>query len=395
MSPVTAFRWTLHSVVVAVGFAVAGCAHQSLGDVDRHAEDLASRTLIVDTHIDVPYRLHRHPEDVGRATERGEFDYPRAREGGLDVAFMSIYVPAAVDVAGNARTLADTLIDDMHALAAEQPQRFALATCSADVEVLHGSERVALALGMENGAPIAGDLANLDHYRARGIRYITLTHSHANHLADSSYDDEVRWSGLSPFGETLVVAMNRRGVMVDVSHVSDAAFHDVMNIAEAPVIASHSSLRHFTPGFERNLSDDMVRAIGANGGVVHITFGSAFLTAEANAFDPRDGAGRAYPYAGVDVVIDHVDRAVALAGIDHVGLGSDFEGVGDTLPIGLKDVSDYPNLIAGLVRRGYADDEIEKILGGNLMRVWRQVESYGEANGYPPLCAQADAQPDS
>jgi membrane dipeptidase len=198
-----------------------------------------------------------------------------------------------------------------------------------------------------------------------------------------------------------------------VSHLSDRAFWQVMELSSAPVVATHSSLRHFVPGFHRNMSDEMVAALGRNGGVVQINFGSSFVTAEARAYsdamtaavkafagteEPRydDPAVRAfaaryraehpYPYAKLEDVLNHVDRAVALAGIEHVGLGSDYDGVGDTLPVGLKDVSSYPNLIAGLAARGYDDERISMILGGNLMRVWSEVEAVAAAQGFPTAC---------
>lgn len=379
-----------------------------------HARELAHRYLIVDTHVDVPYRLYKNnDEDVSRATADGEFDFPRAREGGLDALFMSIYIPAEVDQAGQARQFADDLIDGVTNLTEDHPEQFALATCTTDVLAAKAQGLVAMPMGMENGGPIAGDLENLDHFRERGIRYITLAHSKSNHISDSSYDDNERWGGLSDFGRRLVPAMNERGVMVDVSHISDAAFWQVMELSRTPVIASHSSLRHFTPGFRRNMDDDMVRALGRTGGVIQINFGSGFLTARAHDYssaveeasstlratpgiaedDPRlinfvneYRAAHPYPYASVDDVLDHIDRAVRLAGIDHVGLGSDFDGVGDSLPRGLEDVGHYPNLVAGLLRRGYRDDEIARILGGNLMRVWREVETYAAESGYPPLC---------
>ena len=402
------------SLVLLLG----ACAQQeprSELDLEARAGQLARELLIVDTHIDVPYRLHDQdpPEDVSQATPSGDFDYPRAIAGGLDALFMSIYIPASVDEAGGATELADTLIDEVEALAAAHPNKFAVATCSADVVAAKAAGLVAMPLGMENGGPIAGNLANLDHFRERGIRYVTLAHSKSNHISDSSYDENEQWNGLSPFGETLIPAMNERGVMVDVSHITDAAFRDVIALSKVPVIASHSSLRHFTPGFHRNMADDMVRALGDNGGVIQINFGSSFLTAEARAYSDRQQAAfrslladtgmapddprvasfaeayraeNPYPFADVDDVLDHIDRAVELAGIDHVGLGSDYDGVGDSLPVGLKDVSTYPNLVAGLLRRGYDEEEVGKILGGNLMRVWREVEAYASAAGYPPTC---------
>ena len=382
-------------------------------DTAAQAERLAQRHLIVDTHIDVPYRLYRNNDvDISRATEDGDFDYPRARAGGLDALFMSIYVPADVDDAGEAKPFAEDLVDGVRNLTEDHDEKFALATCTTDVLSAKAEGLIAMPMGMENGGPIAGDLANLDHFRERGIRYITLAHSRSNHISDSSYDENERWGGLSPFGRELVPAMNERGVMIDVSHITDAAFWQVLELTEVPVIASHSSLRHFTPGFHRNMSDEMVRALGDNGGVIQINYGSGFLTREAREYADAMSAARAamvaagvaeddprltgfseryraenpYPYADLEDVLDHIDRAVRLAGIDHVGLGSDYDGVGDTLPVGLKDASSYPNLVEGLLRRGYDEPEIAKILGGNLMRVWHQVETYAAESGYPPLC---------
>jgi membrane dipeptidase len=272
-----------------------------------------------------------------------------------------------------------------------------------------------MAMGMENGGGIDGNLANVAYFADRGIRYVTLAHSKSNHIADSSYDDNEQWNGLSEFGRTLIPEMNRQGVMVDVSHVSDPAFWQVLELAAVPVIASHSSLRHFTPGFERNMSDEMVTALGENGGVVQINFGSSFLTKTARDYSNATQAAieqfrsdehaaadeealknfmaqyqaeNPYPFATVDDVLDHIDRAVALAGIDHVGIGSDYDGVGPTLPVGLEDVSRYPNLVTGLLGRGYSEGDVVKILGGNLMRVWAAVEAYAAAAGHPPRCSQ-------
>jgi membrane dipeptidase len=407
--------------IVAV-LALAGCGQPSGGavaadaavepDAQQLAQQLARQFLIVDTHIDVPYRLHMAFEDVSQAAG-GDFDYPRAVEGGLDALFMSIYIPAGIDEAGGARAFAHKLIDDVEALTRDHPDKFAPASCAADVLRAKEQGLIAMPLGMENGGPLEGTFDVLDEFRDRGISYITLAHSKSNHISDSSYDTDERWGGLSPFGRELIPAMNQRGVMIDVSHISDAAFWQVIELSEAPVIASHSSLRHFTPGWTRNMDDDMVRALGKNGGVIQLSFGSIFLTAEAVRYsearsaalaelraqpditddDPRLASFAAdylaqhpYPFANLDDVLDHFDRAVELAGIDHVGIGSDYDGVGDTLPIGLKDVSTYPNLIAGLRGRGYDEAAIEKILGGNLMRVWQEVEAFATAAGYPPLC---------
>ncbi len=376
-------------------------------------KQLAERYLIVDTHIDAPHRLFKQWEDVTQATASGDFDYPRAAAGGLDAAFMSIYIPATVDLAGQAAERADELIGLVEKMVADAPDKYAIATCVADLGRIRNSGRIALPMGMENGAPIAGDFDNLRRFRDRGIRYVTLAHSRANHISDSSYDDFERWQGLSPFGKSLVPEMNRQGVMIDVSHLSDRAFWQVLELTQTPVLATHSSLRHFTPGFHRNMSDEMVVALGKSGGVVQISFGSDFLTPVAQAYraasrkaalaytfnnqmaedDPRraDFLDRyrrehPYPYATLDDVLDHIDRAVALAGIDAVGLGSDYDGVGDSLPVGLKDVSTYPNLIAGLLERGYTTADIEKILGGNTLAVWRAAEDFAARHGNAPAC---------
>ncbi|HET6604364.1 MAG TPA: dipeptidase [Xanthomonadaceae bacterium] len=372
---------------------------------DSRAHRLAREALIVDTHIDVPYRIHEAWVDVTVATPGGDFDYPRARSGGLDVAFMSIYTPAELAAPAENRQLAHELIDSVEALVGRAPDRFAIVTSPDQVERLRGGERILLALGMENGSPIV-ELDDLHAFHARGVRYVTLAHGRSNALSDSSYDKQRPWDGLSPFGMEVVTRMNRLGMMVDVSHLSDAAVTDVLEASRAPVIATHSSARRFTPGFERNLSDELIGAIARGGGVVHINFGSSFLTAKANAwYRGRDAAREAwskrtgkptqgpdadafteryreqhpFPYAELSHVLDHIDHVAELAGIDHVGIGSDFDGVGDSLPTGLKSVADYPALVAGLLERGYSEQDVRKILGGNLMRVWRAVDKVAAA----------------
>lgn len=387
----------------ALAFAVVTSAAAFADKYDDRAVELTQKYLLVDTHIDVPYRIKNHWEDVTAATKKGEFDYPRAKAGGLDIPFMSIYVPAKVEAEGGAKALADSLIDGVEAMVFRAPEKFAKVASVAEMKAAQAQGKVGLALGIENGAPIEGKLDNLQHFYDRGVRYITLAHSKTNHISDSSYDLNRPWKGLSPFGAELVEAMNRLGVMVDISHVSDEAFYEVMEVTKVPVIASHSSLRHFVPGFERNMDDKMVKALGKNGGVLMLNFGSAFVSAEANAAgkaaskarsdfakslgaernDPRVLAYKAayeekfpFPFASVEMVADHVDRIVKLAGIDSVGIGSDYDGVGDTLPLDLKDVSSYPNLVAELLRRGYKEKQIEKFLGGNLIRVLSEVEAY-------------------
>lgn len=392
-------------------FILAACDNNPQGiapSADEKAVALAHDLLIVDTHIDVPYRLAEHFEDVTQATPGGDFDYPRAKAGGLDVAFMSIYTPAEYEFegAGKATHHANAMIDLVENIVARAPKRFVIARSTQDVQAAKNAGKIALPLGMENGAPIAGNMENLYHFYERGVRYITLAHSKANHIADSSYDTEYLNGGLSPFGVALVHEMNRIGMMIDVSHISDDAFWAVLKESAVPVIASHSSARHFTPGFERNMSDEMISTLGRAGGVIMINYGSAFLTEEANAYGGKQAAAyedwlrlngvadndaakdafakryrseNPYPYASLSDVLDHVDHVVALAGIDAVGIGSDYDGVGDSLPTGLKDVASYPNFVEGLLKRGYSESDIAKILGTNLMRVWKTVEDYARS----------------
>ena len=377
------------SVIAALGLQTQAA------DFSQQANKIAQSQLIIDTHIDVPYRLHDDWEDVTKATKRGEFDYPRAKSGGLNAPFMSIYIPSSYEKKGGGFLLANQLIDNMEALVGRAPDKFAMAYHSTDLAKHFKEGKISLALGMENGTPIEGKLENLQHFYNRGIRYITLAHSESNHIADSSYDLRRQWKGLSPFGKELVKAMNETGIMVDISHVSDEAFYQAVAISKVPVIASHSSLRAFVPGFERNMDDKMIKALAKNGGVIQINFGSAFVVSAANQWGlQRDGAFKAsgqtdkdaftaeykkqnpYPFASLEKVLDHIDYVKKLVGIDYVGIGSDFDGVGDSLPEQLKDVSMYPNLIRGLLERGYTQKEIEKVLSGNTLRVWRAVEDY-------------------
>jgi membrane dipeptidase len=391
-------------IVLAVSGLLFGPAARS---DDPKQEDstvgLAHQYLLIDTHIDVPDRLEGHWEDVSRATQNGDFDYERARLGGLDVPFMSIYTPAESEAEGTSFTLANRLIDRVEALAGRAPEKFALVRTPAEAEQAHARGLIGLAMGMENGAPIDGRLDNLAFFRNRGISYITLTHSLSNHISDSSYDEQRPWKGLSPFGREVVAEMNRQGIMVDISHVSDEAFYQVLELSRVPVIASHSSARHFTPGFERNMSYEMIRALAAKGGVIMINFGSSFLTGEAarwfeqmkearekyleqNHFDEHGQEAELFqktyrkdhpfPYADLDDVLAHFVHVIDLVGVAHVGIGSDFDGVGDSLPEGLKDVSQYPRLVGKLQEQGYSAADIESILGGNLLRVWRAVEDY-------------------
>jgi len=366
------------------------------------ARELARKHLIIDTHQDVPYRLRKKMEDISQLTTGGNFDYPRAREGGLDAVFMAVFIPPEYETKGGAFGVANEQIDMVEGFAGDWPDKFVLARSVADVRRQFGDGRISVAMGIENGAPIEGNLANVKYFHDRGIRYITLAHSRCNHICDSSFDEERKWNGLSPFGRKLVLEMNRLGMIVDVSHVSDEAFYQILDVSKAPVVATHSSCRHFTPGWERNMDDEMIKLLAKKGGVIQITFGSGFVNGPFN----REFSGRMehiarhirthglkgkekdkyaeeyikqHPIENADVadVAAHIDYAVKLVGIDHVGLGSDFDGVGDNLPNGLRDVSCYPNLICELLKMGYTEQDIIKICSENFLRVWSEVERIG------------------
>ncbi len=404
---------TKSTILTFAVMALMACQNNSVKTENSPPQSISSaeistKYIIADLHVDVPYRLEENYADVTVATEDGDFDYPRAKSGGLDAPFMSIYIPAEIEATGGDSTaVANKLIDSVEAIVNSAPNKFALAYSTDQVKDNFSKGLISLPMGMENGAPIAGDLRNLKHFYDRGIRYITLSHSLSNHISDSSYDEARPAKGLTKFGKKLVTAMNITGVMVDVSHISDLAFYDVMATSQTPVIASHSSARKFTPGFERNMDDNMIKLLAANGGVIFINFGSTFVSQtsiesyavykaamdqflqannlkedsdEAKSFTESYRKANPFPFADLNDVLDHFDHVVKLAGIDHVGIGSDYDGVGDSLPTGLKDVSTYPNLIDGLLNRGYSEADIAKILSGNLMRVWQQVEVFAANN---------------
>lgn len=376
------------------------------------ADELAHRYIIVDGHVDFPYRLKDENFQPTKEFEKlpiestgGDFDYVRAKKGGLSAPFMSIFIPTSYQEKGGAKELADSLIDMVNGVIKLHPDKFAPGFSPRQIEENFKQGKISLPMGMENGAPLL-ELSDVAYFHQRGIRYVTLTHGTDNLIGDSSYDLTGTWNGLSPYGREVVLEMNRQGIMVDISHVSDATFYQTIGLTKAPLIASHSSCRTYTPGFERNMNDNMIRALGRNNGVIMINFGSDFLDGEVSknrkemwdklrpVFEEKGispYSEQAKPiiekfkkdfgkplFSDVEMVANHIDHVVELIGIDHVGLGSDFDGVGDSLPEGLKDASAYPNLIYVLLKRGYTEEDIEKICYKNLFRVWREVERISE-----------------
>jgi membrane dipeptidase len=364
--------------------------------------------LVIDTHADTPQRLFFEPAfDLGVRSEAGHLDVPRMREGGLDAVFFSIWVPATTTgAAAVKRALA--LIDETREAVRLHARDLALATTAAEIRRSQADGRIAILMGVEGGHMIDDDLRILRSYAALGVRYLTLTHTRNTSWADSSGDTPVH-GGLTPFGREVVLELNRLGMMVDVSHVSDKTFYDALAVSRAPAIASHSSCRAIS-GHARNMTDDMLRALATAGGVVMINYHAPFLSdAYRLATQDEDAAARtrevnracgddeACAIAGVDrmnrglmrsgqlpevrweAIVDHIDHAVKVAGVDHVGLGSDFDGA--TMPIGMEDVSRLPLLTDALLKRGYTETDVVKILGGNFLRVMERVETYGLRTG--------------
>ena len=376
---------------------------QNTFDIKQKAIELAHKYLIIDTHIDVPYRLQIDNEDISKKTKRGHFDYERAKEGGLDAVFMAVYIPADFEQKGGGKKFAEGLISNVNEIINKNPDKFSAASLSEEIKMNFGTNKISVLMGMENGTGLEDDINNVEYFFNKGVRYITLTHSKCNRICDSSYDEERKWNGLSAFGEKVIAEMNRLGMIIDISHVSDSAFYDILKLSKAPVVATHSSCRHFTPDWERNMSDEMIKSLVENNGIIMINFGSIFINSEfrkrsdqthkelvqflkdknikygdTSARNLVDEYFRINNLKNVSVeqVADHFDHVIKLVGIDYVGIGSDYDGV-RFMPRGLDDVSMYPNLIFELLKRGYSDEDIEKICSKNFLRVWDEINKVG------------------
>jgi membrane dipeptidase len=380
-----------------------------------YADELAHKFIIADSHVDFPERLKEKKIVLTEETKSivmsdvgGEFDYERSLKGGLNAPFMSIYIPSSYQKQNDSgKAFADSLISNVKAMVSLFPDKFALANTPSEVEVNFKAGKISLPMGMENGAPIGNDLAHVKYFYDQGIRYITLTHSKDNQICDSSGDTTRTWNGLSPFGREVVAEMNRVGIMVDISHVDDSTFYQVMKLTKVPCIASHSSCRAFAPTVRRDMTDEMIKKLGENGGVMMINYYNAFIDSivvnrnkinreKLTALLTEKGISmtdeQAKPIieqfkkenpslkSDINMVANHIDRVVQLAGIDHVGIGSDFDGVEGDLPTGLEDVSSYPNLIYTLLKRGYTEEDIAKICYKNLWRVWNKVEEVAKGS---------------
>ncbi len=399
-------RYVLVLLFVVALSALAQTASKQVTEVRPRAAKLHRQALVVDTHDDTPQRfLFEKHFDFGKRNSTGHVDIPRAREGGMDAIFFSIWMPS--DYTGpKAVKRSIDLIDTVHEQARKYPRDLMLATTAADVRRAHRERKIAALMGMEGGHMIDDDIRVLRMYAVLGVRYLTLTHFKNNNWADSSTDTAKpnEHNGLTPFGKDVVRELNRLGVMVDISHVSDKTFYDALEVTKAPVMASHSSCRAIS-NHPRNMSDDMIRALAKNGGVMHINYHVSFLDqvyldaeramgqdvvtqfddlakqcGEDQACQIQLGeklhreavAAGKVPRVSWEKIVEHIDHVVKLVGPDHVGLGSDFDGA--NMPEGMDDASYVPRITQALLDKGYKEADIVKILGGNTLRVMEQVE---------------------
>jgi len=388
-------------IVLVLLLGVVNCCAQE--DIDEElwqkALKIHHKAIVIDTHADTPMRMLDLGVDIGKRSDEGHIDLIRMKEGGLDAIFMVVYISQSLaekHPAHRAMELTDVIYQQIEA----NSDKAEMAFSPQDIRRIHKEGKTAILLGMENGIPIEKSLRLLRDFYRLGIRYITLCHSGSNFICDSS-TDKPRWNGLSPFGREVVKEMNRLGMIIDVSHISDQSFWDVIKHSQAPIIASHSCCR-FLSKAERNLSDDMIKALAEKGGVVQIAYVPDFLSQEylekatqrRNKLQPqvqklrkeyKDDPQELFhqimelygqhpiPSPPATVVVDHIDHIVKLVGVDYVGLGSDFDGT-SAVPQGLEDASKLPIITYHLLKRGYKEEDIIKILGGNFLRVFEQVQ---------------------
>jgi membrane dipeptidase len=379
--------------------------------ISARARAIHESAIIVDTHADTPQRFLDEGFDIGSTDSKdiGHLSLDKARRGNLGAEFFSIWVDPETNQGHFAQHTFD-LIDSVYEQAARHPDRMMMAFSVADIERAHHEHKLAALMGIEGGHSIENDMHLLRDYYRLGVRYMTLSWSNTNEWADSSGDINdpkiPHHNGLTDFGKQVVQEMNRLGMIVDISHVADKTFWDTIATTKAPVIASHSSARALV-NHPRNMTDDMLRAVAKNGGVVQVNFFSAFVdedyrkameaqdkdqaTAVQKYIDERKAEGKTVTYTDKDRIerewtakiprppfkslIDHIDHVAKIAGVDHVGLGSDFDGVSGATPQGMDSAADLPKITQALLDRGYSAEDIKKILGGNLLRVFRQVEN--------------------
>ena len=372
----TRLRMIVPAVVAGVALTVStGFAQQPRPDPAlERALRILEETPLIDGHNDLPWAIREYraaPHDVRaydlRTRTPGHTDLERLRAGRVGAQFWSVYIPSESVHEGAARMQLEQ-IDIARQVIARYPDHLELALSASDIERIFGSGKIASLIGIEGGHAIENSLGALRAFYDLGVRYMTLTHSLTTDWADAATDTP-RHGGLTPFGKEVVREMNRLGMLVDLSHVAPATMHAALDVSEAPVIFSHSSARAVTDHV-RNVPDDVLRRMPENGGIVMVTFVPAFVS---EAVRTHTGDGPA-PRATIADVVAHIEHIRNVAGIDHVGIGGDFDGISST-PDGLEDVSTYPALFAELVRRGWSDDDLRKLAGENLLRVFREAEA--------------------
>ena len=351
--------------------------------------------FVLDSHCDTPSQI-LHLRDLSLDNDHAHVDFPKLKRGGVDGAFFALYVPGNIETE-EAFEYSQRLLEGVERAVEANSSSVAFATDSAQAFSNKQEGRFSVFLGLENGSPIGNSFDRLKWFYDKGVRYITLCHSSDNQICDSCASKVKRWGGLSPFGKELVAEMNRLGILIDVSHISDASFYDVLKYSDRPVVATHSCCRALCP-HPRNMTDDMIRSLASAGGVIQINFYPLFLDSgfaevlsgsgleEKGGYvekefinDPSDPLKRAawnriqdeiqaLPRPSFKLIADHIDHVVALAGIDHVGIGSDFDGI-EVTPEGMEDISMMPKLFEELRRRGYSETDLEKIASGNFFRI--------------------------
>ena len=403
-------RLALFSALLILPSALAFAQNPNASAISAQARAIHDSAIVVDTHADTPQRFLDGNFDIGSTdpNDSGHISLDKARAGNLGAEFFSIWVEPETNQGHFAQHTFD-LIDSVYEQAARHPDRMMMAFSVEDIDRAHHQKKLAALMGIEGGHSIENDIHLLRDFYRLGVRYMTLTWSNSNEWADSSGDigdaKIQHHNGLTDFGRQVVLEMNRLGMMVDISHVADKTFWDVIATSKAPVIASHSSARALS-NHPRNMTDDMLRAVAKNGGVVHVNFFSAFddpkyldaFLAQAKELDAaveqsiakKKAAGQPVTYLDKDRVerewrariprpplkslIDNIDHIAKVAGIDHVGLGSDFDGVSGATPEGMDSAADLPRITQALLDRGYSPGDIRKILGGNTLRVFKEVE---------------------
>ena len=355
--------------------------------------------IVIDTHCDTPMLMTSGKVDIGKESSENSVDLIRMKKGGLDASFFAVFISNTMDEKHPAKPALE-MIDAIHTQVNNYPELAEMAFSPDDIRRIQKTGKRAILIGMENGGPIEGSLRLLRDFYRLGARYITLTHNGNNDICDSSGEETPRWNGVSPFGKEVIKEMNRLGMLIDVSHISDKAFWDVLEFSQAPVFASHSSVRSICD-VKRNLTDDMIKALAKKGGVIQITFCSFFVDEEymkkaaenEKKTEPerlklrekyKDDEDKywnelialwqknAPPAPPIEKLIDHIDHVVKLVGVDYVGIGSDYDGSG-SVPKGLEDVTGLPLITYHLLKRGYSETDIKKILGGNFLRVFDKV----------------------